>query len=62
MGEYHKVTTLGDVAPGEVKQYRVEGRPVALCNVDGEFHAFEDVCTHQFVDLSEGGLEGDQIK
>lgn len=58
MSKYHKVTTLGDVAPGEVKQYRVEDRPVALCNVGGEFHAFEDICTHQFAYLSEGELVG----
>ena len=35
---------------------------MALCNLDGEFFAFEDVCTHQFSYLSEGGLEGEQIR
>jgi nitrite reductase/ring-hydroxylating ferredoxin subunit len=62
MAEFHKIATTDEVAPGEVKQYIVEERPVALCNVDGEFHAFEDICTHQFTHLSEGGLEGDKIK
>lgn len=62
MAEFHKVASTDEVAPGEVKQYRVEDRPVALCNVDGEFHAFEDVCTHAFAYLSEGGMEGDRIK
>lgn len=62
MTEYHKLTATGDLAPGEVKQYRVEERPVALCNVDGEFHAFEDMCTHQFAYLSEGEFEGREIK
>lgn len=62
MTEYHKLTTTGDVGPGEAKQYRVDDRPVVLYNADGELHAFEDVCTHQFAHLSEGGLEGDQIK
>ena len=60
--EFHKVAPADEVAPGEVKQYQVEGRPVALCNVNGEHYAFEDVCTHQFAHLSEGGLEGGQIK
>jgi nitrite reductase/ring-hydroxylating ferredoxin subunit len=60
--EFHKVAPTDEVAPGEVKQYQVEGRPVALCNVDGELYAFEDVCTHAFAHLSEGGLEGDRIK
>jgi 3-phenylpropionate/trans-cinnamate dioxygenase ferredoxin component len=60
--EFHKVARADEVAPGTVNQYRVEDRPVALCNVDGEFHAFEDVCTHQFTHLSEGEFVGDQIK
>jgi nitrite reductase/ring-hydroxylating ferredoxin subunit len=61
MAEFHKIAATDEVAPGEVRQYRVEDRPVALCNVEGEFFAFEDVCTHQFAYLSEGGLEGDLI-
>ena len=59
---FHKLAPVDDVAPGEVKQYRVEDRPVALCNVDGEFYAFEDVCTHSFAYLSEGGMEGGRIR
>ena len=62
MAEFHKIAATDEVAPGTVKQYRVEERPVALCNVEGEFFAFEDVCTHQFAYLSEGGLEGGQIR
>ncbi len=62
MAEFHKIARADEVAPGEVRQYTVEGRPVALCSVDGEFHAFEDICTHQFAHLSEGGLEGSEVK
>lgn len=62
MAEFHKMAATNEVAPGEVRQYRVEERPVALCNVDGEFHAFEDVCTHQFAHLSEGEFTDSEIK
>ena len=62
MPEFHKIATVDEVAPREVRQYQVEDRLVALCNVDGEFYAFEDVCTHQFVHLSEGELTGREIK
>lgn len=62
MAEFHKLGSVDEVGPGEIKQYLVDDRFVALCNVEGEFHAFEDVCTHQFAHLSEGGLEGGQIK
>lgn len=60
--EFHRVASADEIAPGEVKQYRVEDRPVALCNVDGELHAFEDVCTHQFAYLSEGKMEDTRIR
>ena len=60
--EFHELAPADEVGPGEVKQYILEGRYVALCNVEGELYAFEDVCTHQFAHLSEGGLEGGQIK
>lgn len=62
MTEFHKIATTDEVSPGEAKQYIVEERPVALCNVDGAFHAFEDICTHQFTHLTEGVLEGNHIQ
>ncbi len=62
MAEFHKMAKADEVAPGEVKQYQVEGRPVALCNANGELYALEDICTHAFAYLSEGGLVGGQIR
>ncbi len=62
MAEFHKLAPADEVAPGEIKQYLVEGRYVALCNVEGEFHAFEDVCTHQFTHLSDGEFTGSEVK
>ncbi len=62
MAEFHKLGTTDEVGLGEIKQYIVEGRFVALCNVDSEFHAFEDVCTHQFTHLSEGEFTDSEVK
>lgn len=61
MAEFHKLAEEGEVEPGEVRSYWVEERPVALCNADGELHAFEDICTHQYAHLSEGKFGGQQI-
>ncbi|HET7478367.1 MAG TPA: non-heme iron oxygenase ferredoxin subunit [Rubrobacteraceae bacterium] len=62
MAEFHKLAAADEVSPGEIKQYKVEDRFVALCNVDGEFHAFEDICTHQFTHLSEGEFTDSEVK
>jgi len=62
VADFHTLGTVDEVGPGEIKQYLVEDRFVALCNVEGEFHAFEDVCTHQFTHLSEGEFAGSEVK
>ena len=62
MAEFHKIAKTRDLAPGEVNVYEVEGHRVALCNVDGEFYAIEDVCTHDAGPLDQGELIGKQIK
>ena len=62
MAEFHKLGTVDEVGPGEIKQYLVEDRFVALCNVEGKFLAFEDVCTHQFTHLSEGEFTDSEVK
>ena len=62
MAEFHELGSVDEVGPGEIKQYVLEDRFVALCNVEGEFHAFEDVCTHQFTHLSDGEFEGSEVR
>src|SRR5437016_1033394 len=35
------------IAPGETVTVSVDGFPVAIANVDGEFFAFQNLCPHQ---------------
>jgi nitrite reductase/ring-hydroxylating ferredoxin subunit len=55
---FTKVATTGEVAPGEMISVDVNGEQVLLCNVDGEFYAVHDECTHERFPLTEGTLEG----
>lgn len=48
--------------PGSVVQIEIDGRPpIALYNLDGEFHATDDTCTHGEASLAEGEICGDEI-
>lgn len=49
------------VEPGTVRRVQVQGRPLAVYNVAGAFHATDDTCTHGFASLSEGTLVGHVI-
>ncbi len=51
-----------DVKPGRVKQVHVDDEPVCLANVDGEFLAVSDVCSHEYVLLHDGWLEEEDIE
>ena len=62
MADYVTVAKTGDVPPGTAKPYDVNGKSIALCNVDGTYYAIDDVCTHDGGELGEGYLEGDEIE
>ena len=50
-----------EVAPGEMKLVEVDGDEVVIANVNGEFFAFSDTCTHEGGPLSDGELKGDIV-
>ncbi len=58
--EYIAVAKISDIAPGAVHVYDVNGQDVAVANVNGEFYAFADVCTHDGGPLAEGELDTDE--
>lgn len=59
MTEYIRVARAADVPPGSVRRVEVDGHVVALANVDGQFFAVDDTCTHEEASLSEGGLSAE---
>jgi 3-phenylpropionate/trans-cinnamate dioxygenase ferredoxin component len=49
------------IAPGTTCSVMVDGVPVLVCNVGGDFYAVEDVCTHDGNALDGGELDGARI-
>ena len=62
MSEFVTVARTTEIAPGTVKVVRVNGAPNGVANVDGEFFAFADVCTHDDGPVTEGNLEEYEIE
>lgn len=50
------------LAPGKMKCIVAGGRRLMLANIDGEFLAVDDTCTHEDASLSTGSLHGDCVK
>ena len=50
-----------EIEPGTARSYLIGGERIAVCNVNGSFHAISDVCTHDGAPLDQGVLEGSII-
>lgn len=56
------VCPVADLPPGAMRRVDVPGgAPIAVYNVDGEYYATADTCTHAQASLTEGDLEGDEV-
>jgi len=61
MGDMVKVAEATDLPAGKAMLVDVGGQQVALFNVDGQYHAIGNSCTHVGGSLSEGSLEGTTV-
>jgi 3-phenylpropionate/trans-cinnamate dioxygenase ferredoxin component len=58
MGEFMTVADAAEIDENELAAFQVGRERIAVANVGGAFHAFNDTCTHLRCSLAEGELEG----
>jgi len=54
----HVVASVGEIAPGGRKLVELEGRPIVVFNLSGEYFALLNRCPHQGGSLCGGQLIG----
>lgn len=54
----HVVATVDELPPGTRKFLEIDGRPIAVFNINGEFFGLLNRCPHQGAALCEGPLIG----
>ena len=59
---YTKVASVNDLKPGQMKSVEVEQKEICLANVNGNFYAIGNSCTHAGCMLSDGTLDGPNVK
>ena len=62
MGNFVKAGTIAEVPPGQAKLIEIEGKQIALFNLDGTFYAIDNACTHVGGSLAEGFVEEGQVE
>lgn len=61
MAEWIDVAEVTALPPGSRKIISTPYAEIAVFNLDGDFFAIEDICTHDGGELASGRCEGDQI-
>ena len=70
MGEFVKVASVSEIAPGQSRLVNIpgqsrlvniKGKAVALFNIEGSFFALDNACTHEEGPLAEGEIEGHEV-
>jgi 3-phenylpropionate/trans-cinnamate dioxygenase ferredoxin subunit len=61
MSDWVTVASADELAPGQWRVVDVDGTQIVVFNLAGEYHAIEDVCTHDGGQLTGGQVEGDEI-
>lgn len=57
-----KVALTGEVGTDEMRGVDVGGKPILIVNLNGKYYAIGNVCTHMGCMLSDGVLDGENVK
>ena len=55
------VAGVDEFPPGTRRRVEADGVEMVVFNIDGHYHAIEDLCSHEAETLSGGRLEGTEI-
>ena len=58
MADFVKVAKTNEIELGQARLVDVKGKRIALFNVDGQFFAVDNTCTHKGGPLAEGAISG----
>ncbi len=59
--KYYKVAKAADIPDGERLFFEIEGKPIVLFALKGQYLAIADNCSHDDGPVGEGELEGEEI-
>lgn len=60
--KFTRVAAVGDIEPGKMLRVKVQGDWVVVVNVDHDYFAIADTCSHEDASLFKGVLRGDCIR
>jgi nitrite reductase/ring-hydroxylating ferredoxin subunit len=53
-----RTAKTNEITPGTIREFHVEGKAIAVANVDGKFYAINNTCLHRGGPLGQGSMSG----
>ena len=61
MSDWIDVVAVEDFLPSTCRVVTTDASVIMVVNHDGRYYAVENLCTHEYAELSDGKLEGEEI-
>jgi 3-phenylpropionate/trans-cinnamate dioxygenase ferredoxin component len=58
---FKKIAKVHEIQDGKIYSFSWKHLDIAIVKTNGEYYAFEDVCSHDGGSISEGVLDGDKV-
>jgi len=56
-----RATKTTEIAPGQIREFQLDGHTVAIANLGGSFYAIDNTCLHRGGPLGQGVLDGQKV-
>jgi nitrite reductase/ring-hydroxylating ferredoxin subunit len=54
---WHVAIAAGSITDGEMVGLQIDDREIAICRIGEQYHAVNNICTHEYTFLSDGYFE-----
>jgi nitrite reductase/ring-hydroxylating ferredoxin subunit len=61
MADFVKAARTTEIGPGQARLVEVKGKQIAPFNVDSQFFALDNTCTHRGGPLADGEVSGHEV-
>jgi nitrite reductase/ring-hydroxylating ferredoxin subunit len=58
---YIKIAQKSEIPVGKMKKFKIQSKEILVANVNGNFFAMDNLCTHEHGDLSLGTLDNNVV-
>ena len=58
---FQRAAKSQDIPTGQIREFQLNGKSVAIANIQGKFFAINSVCLHHGGPLGEGDLDGSVV-